>query len=64
MKLILCIDGSEFQSLNPLNVTNKKYELHNTLLGDIQSDRAILARGFLQMTVMQFLNYYLTLSGT
>ena len=31
-----------------MNVTNKKYELHDTLLADIQSDRAIFAHSFSQ----------------
>ena len=37
-----------FKVLKPLNVTNKKDELHNTLVADIQSDRAILVHGFSQ----------------
>ena len=37
-----------FKVLKPLNVTNKKDELHNALLADIQSVRAILVHGFLQ----------------
>ena len=37
-----------FKVLKPLNVTNKKDELHNALLADIQSDRDILVHGFSQ----------------
>ena len=37
-----------FKVLKPLNVTNKKDELHNALLTDIQSDRAILVHDFSQ----------------
>ena len=37
-----------FKVLKPLNVTNKKDELHNALLSDIQSDRAILVHSFSQ----------------
>ena len=49
------MDGS-FKFLKPLNVTNKKDELHNTLIADIQSDRVILVHCFSQNDVMQFLN--------
>ena len=37
-----------FKVVKPLNVTNKNDELHNALLADIQSDRAILVHGFSQ----------------
>ena len=46
--LYLVLMDRSFKVLKPLNVTNKKDELHNVLLADIQSDRAILVHGFSQ----------------
>ena len=37
-----------FKVLKPLNVNNKKDELRNALLADIQSNRDILVHGFSQ----------------
>ena len=45
-----------FKVSKPLNVTNKKDELHNALLADIQSDGPFLHMVFQKMTTKQFLN--------
>ena len=45
-----------FKVSKPLNVTNKKDELHNALLADIQHDGPFLHMVFQKMTTKQFLN--------